>query len=306
MVKTGQESIPQFRFRRPDSDLGVEVVEWTDLWHREPVGLTHHHRANFHQLLIVEAGSVIHTVDFVEYKVNPNVLLWVKPDQVHRFGAEPPREGRVVLFRADFPAPDVRVRALLDRPSESAARELDEAGRVTIGHAVATLQEAAVPDVDIIGVEVARHLLTVLLLRLAAAPSAEGPPVPAAALDLYARFQDELERSFATTRRAEVYAANLGFSLKTLNRACRLSVGKSAKQAIADRVVLEAKRLLTHTDLSVAQVSYSLGFDEPTNFNKFFTRRVGRTPGEFRKAPRADASDGADPAPGRLGGGHVG
>ncbi len=83
---------------------------------------------------------------------------------------------------------------------------------------------------------------------------------------------------------AHEYAARLGYSLKTLNRACMLATGCTAKQLIDARVALEAKRLLAHTDLPVASISYRLGFTEPTNFGKFFTRATGQTPGAFRAA----------------------
>ncbi|MEV7027381.1 helix-turn-helix domain-containing protein, partial [Kitasatospora sp. NPDC093558] len=52
------------------------------------------------------------------------------------------------------------------------------------------------------------------------------------------------------------------------------------------RVALQAQRLLAHTDLPVAAIGRSLGFGEPTNFGKFFTRETGHTPGGFRRAQR--------------------
>jgi len=66
----------------------------------------------------------------------------------------------------------------------------------------------------------------------------------------------------------------------------RAATGRSAKQLADDRVALQAKRLLAHSDLPVAAVSRALGFSEPTNFGKFFTRATGRTPGEFRRTQR--------------------
>ena len=57
----------------------------------------------------------------------------------------------------------------------------------------------------------------------------------------------------------------------------------NAKAFIASRISLEAKRLLVHTDLSVTLIAESLGFEEATNFIKFFKREAGCTPAEFRR-----------------------
>jgi AraC-like DNA-binding protein len=87
---------------------------------------------------------------------------------------------------------------------------------------------------------------------------------------------------FATERSGHGYAVRLGYSARTLTRACRAATGRSAKELIDARVALEAQRLLAHTDLPVAAIGRSLGFSEPTNFGKFFAREVGETPGAFR------------------------
>ena len=58
--------------------------------------------------------------------------------------------------------------------------------------------------------------------------------------------------------------------------------GKSPKEMIDDRVVLEAKRLLLYSDSSVKEISHELGFDEPTNFIKYFRKHVAQTPNTFR------------------------
>ncbi|WP_408996973.1 helix-turn-helix domain-containing protein [Streptomyces ipomoeae] len=96
------------------------------------------------------------------------------------------------------------------------------------------------------------------------------------------RFRHELDRPYATTRNAADYASCIGCSPRTLNRACQAVTGHTAKALIDAHVALEAKRLLAHTDLPVATISRRLGFSEPTNFGKFFTRETGSTPGTFR------------------------
>jgi AraC-like DNA-binding protein len=131
---------------------------------------------------------------------------------------------------------------------------------------------------DHLGAALLAHELAVLLVRIAAlAP----PPPRGPAAEVLAVLRAELERD-VVHRRVEDYAELMGCSVRTLTRACLAATGGSAKQLIDERVALEAKRLLATTDVPVADVGRRLGFDEPTNFGRFFAREVGQTPGAFR------------------------
>ncbi|MBO0929679.1 helix-turn-helix transcriptional regulator [Fibrella sp. HMF5036] len=85
-------------------------------------------------------------------------------------------------------------------------------------------------------------------------------------------------------RTANDFAQRLSVHVNYLNRAVKEVTGKPTSVHIAERVAVEAKALLQHTDWSVADIAYSLGFDYPTYFNNFFKRLTGRIPKTFRKA----------------------
>jgi AraC-like DNA-binding protein len=84
----------------------------------------------------------------------------------------------------------------------------------------------------------------------------------------------------------EEYARQLGYSVRTLTRATRAVTGSGAKRLIDDRVLLEAKRLLVHTDLPAAAVGERIGFPGATSFTRFFRQRAGETPAAFRNRAR--------------------
>jgi AraC-like DNA-binding protein len=92
-----------------------------------------------------------------------------------------------------------------------------------------------------------------------------------------------VEKTFWKWHRVADYANPLGCSEKSLARAAMEVAGVNAKAFITSRINLEAKRLLGHTALSIALIGERLGFEDPTNFVKFFKREVGCTPGEFRR-----------------------
>ena len=105
-------------------------------------------------------------------------------------------------------------------------------------------------------------------------------------------FMELLERQFpieSTTkplqaRTAQDFAGSLAVHVNYLNRAVKEVTGKPTSVHIAERIAAEAKALLQHTDWSVADIAYGLGFDYPTYFNNFFKRVTGNIPKFFRTA----------------------
>ncbi|MBE9583334.1 AraC family transcriptional regulator [Mucilaginibacter sp. JRF] len=104
-------------------------------------------------------------------------------------------------------------------------------------------------------------------------------------------FSDLLERQFPIERSTEPlrlrspqdYASHLTLHVNYLNRSVRETTGRSTSAHITARIIAEAKALLQHSDWSVAEIAYALGFDYPAYFNNYFKRLTGSTPNSFRK-----------------------
>jgi AraC-like DNA-binding protein len=104
-------------------------------------------------------------------------------------------------------------------------------------------------------------------------------------------FLELLERQFPIDspenalrlKKASDYAANLSVHVNHLNHAVREVTGKPTSVHIAERVITEATALLRHTDFSIAEIAYCLGFDYPNYFNNFFKKNTGLTPLAIRK-----------------------
>jgi AraC family transcriptional activator of pobA len=102
-------------------------------------------------------------------------------------------------------------------------------------------------------------------------------------LDYVMVFKDLLETNYKTQKHVKYYAKEMIISEKRLNQATSKLFGKTPKELIDDRVMLEAKRVLAHTTESVKEICYYLGFEEPTNFIKYFKKHSVITPTEFRE-----------------------
>jgi AraC family transcriptional activator of pobA len=103
-------------------------------------------------------------------------------------------------------------------------------------------------------------------------------------------FTELLERQFPiespsqrfTMRSAKDFANQLAVHVNHLNRAIRLTTGKTTSEHIFERIVSEAKALLKHTNWNISEISYCLGFEEPAHFNHFFKKQTSLAPSAFR------------------------
>ncbi|QNP68687.1 helix-turn-helix domain-containing protein [Streptomyces roseirectus] len=277
------DTIPRLDFNPPRQRVpGFEIVDLAVLDRRRRHTV---HRVDFHTLTLFTEGSGEHAVDFVTYPCRPGTLLWVRPGQVQRHTRPGTADGNGihVLFTPTFPPPFSSAARLLGGTDEPTCRQLGASPQYAV---LATLLSQLRAEYEQAGsAEILQHLLVTVLLHVDRLPRPDGSD-PHAGGEVYARFRAELERSYARTRRAADYAHRLGYTVKTLTRACTAATGRPVKHVIDTRVALEAQRLLAHTDEPAATIAHRLGFPEPTNFGKFFTRHTGVTPGAFREAHR--------------------
>ena len=132
----------------------------------------------------------------------------------------------------------------------------------------------------------ARHhlgLLGVWLERQVDVAQAEDSR-PDAARRLVARYTELLERDYASGRSVADYADALGVTPTHLTRVCNQTCARAASELLHDRVLFEARRLLSDTELPVNRIAISLGFTSPAYFTRAFQMRTGKTPTAFRKA----------------------
>lgn len=289
MVKNRQAGdIRELRFATPVGlPRGVEALNLDEFRSRATADLAGPpRRPTFHHLLTLERGTFRHVVDFAGHTVVPGAWLWVRPGQVHQWGDLADAQGTLILFEPDFLDPPTVAAARLADPYAPTVYEPDEEEQQRLtgaaGHFSHAFGNPGTVPLDV-RQTVLRHLLAVLVLRLAHVPGG-AEPEPGGT---FQRFRDAVERSFTRTRRLEDYARTLGYSTRTLTRATRSAAGVNAKDFIDRRTILEAKRLLAHSDQTAAQVAAGLGFSSATNFTKYFHQRTGTTPIAFRALVRA-------------------
>ena len=95
-----------------------------------------------------------------------------------------------------------------------------------------------------------------------------------------------LEENYQQERNAEFYASELGISSKRLNQILKEKLDKTGMQLIHDRIILEAKRQIIHSENTLKEIAYALGFTDRPYFSRFFKKQTGQSPEDFQKQAR--------------------
>jgi len=282
------DGIRTFPFPVDLSVLGVGIqvgAMGTDrTWHAD-APLERVHRIDFHIVMLFAEGPVRHMIDFAEYEANAGDLLWIRPGQVHRFSRTSDYRGTVLTMQPGF-LPRATVEATgLYRYDLPPLLHPDGPRLTGLNSALAQLQREYEDTTTLplsLHTAVLRHSLTAFLLRLAhlAASSAEAERRQGDTT--FTLFRDAVEKGFATNHSVSAYADQLGYSRRTLVRAVRAATGETPKGFIDKRVILEAKRLLAHTDMPIGRIGAAVGFPDAANFSKFFHQHTDLTPAGFR------------------------
>ncbi|WP_242579256.1 helix-turn-helix domain-containing protein [Streptomyces sp. MST-110588] len=241
------------------------------------------HRHTFYEIVYVTGGEGTHVIDLARWPLCPPHLCVIVPGQVHYWDGVRGLCGQVVLFTEDFlvahPADRHALATLAERPWLCPGPA--EAVRLSalMGEMVREFAERAEGHVSVL--QAYAHILLTCALRL---PGARRPQVPTSRSALVAReFTRLLGRPAAFGRTVGSYADELGVSLSYLTEAVKRGTGRTPGQIIRHAQTVEAKRLLTVTRLTVAQVARRTGFGDPAYFCRFFRRETGLSPGDFRR-----------------------
>ncbi len=267
-----------------------EIVSISDLYKQSRQLLTAPHRTAFYHIVWFQTGSPTHIVDFNPVPVQPNTLLFLNKDTVQLFDPKGGFDAKAILFTDSFfckSEADIRYlrsNILFNDLMGVTSIQLDEASSVF--PTLFSLMEMELrASKEVHQSDMLKNYLHNFLLLAERERRKQnfleikkGPD-----LDYTILFRDLVEAQYRQVKQVSSYASSLGVSEKRLNQATSKVLGKTPKTIIDDRVMLEAKRLLSHTRESVKEIGYELGFHEPTNFIKYFRKHNGNTPVEFRE-----------------------
>jgi AraC family transcriptional regulator, transcriptional activator of pobA len=261
-------------------ELGFELMKFSQLLRRplsHPLdALT---RPSFFLVYYGLEGRSRHTIDFERCAIARHDVAVVAPGRVQAFDPSSGHDMWMVLFTPEFLDVPLRGSRVLSPFWTPPVLRVPSSEQQEVLGLVEQLRAEYGRPADAVQVPLLASLLRAFLLRLERLAGAASSKAPA---ELEA-FRAALEQDYAQTRSVEHYARAAGISPRTLNALTQRHFGTTAKQTIDARVILELKRLLAHTDLTVKELSARFGFDEPTNLVKFFRHHTRQTPLRFRE-----------------------
>lgn len=249
------------------------------------------HRIHFYLILLMTEGTGVHRIDFHPYDYEPGTILFVSKEQVHAFDHHFQSDGFAILFTESFLIKNVIhssilfLHRLFNYHLSSPVIHHKDQGNDPLAPIFHAIWDEYHSSENYAKDELLRSYLKILLVKAERIKKQslilmEGKP---GWIDLFTRFKNLVTEHLTESRNAQDYADRLGISYKHLTSVCKYATGHTPKHFIDDYLVLEIKRQLSITDLSVKELTYHFNFDEPTNFVKYFKKQTGHTPTQFRK-----------------------
>ncbi len=246
-------------------------------------------RADYYQIVWVKQGEAVFEIDMKKVRLSSDQCICIGKDLVYKFDSENEYSGYVVSFAEHFfvrcDADRVFLQdALIFKDHSHPVSAIDIMtynGLANVEYILTIYLDNDYPLRN----DIIHTLLKLFLFRSESALIKTVDPVPVSDPNkiLVNKFRDLVNEHFIEHKDLVFYTEQLGVSSRQLLYATKQAFGKNAKEIIIEKVIIEGKRFLIYSGLSVKQIAYCLGFNEPNNFSIFFNKYTGMTPLEFKK-----------------------
>lgn len=251
------------------------------------------HIHSFYQIIWFTQGKGIHFVDFNGFEASPNKMFFISKNQIHYFDNNTRYEGVIIHFNESFLVDnendmDIFLKYTLFNDFESEpVFTIPPAAIENFTLLLSYLKNEIASPNNFAHKDFLKHLLKLFLIsiqRLGKRNNYKSPAFNAQNHLTLLKFKQALETNFKKIHTVKEYAHILNISSKTLtNRTTEIAI-KTPLELINERIILEAKRLLSHSSLNINEIGFQLGYDDPSYFVKFFKKQTKRSPSDFRKA----------------------
>ena len=290
-------SIPEIDFKS-DKKEGAEFAIATSkeiVYGLTPNGYSYFkpHRIAYYAILFILEGEGEHYIDFKKYAYQKGSVVFIAKEQVHYFQERDDLKALLLTFTERFLEKSSIGSGLMQQLSlynyrlYSPVLNLNKDQFDIFLSLLQRIKAEYDGPEDFASEEIVQSMLKVFLflaerIRKKNLQATEKPFY----LEEFMQLQRALKQYILENRQVSFYAEQLRVSSKTLNRITIEVAQQTAKQYINDFLMLELKRFLMNTNLSIKEIAYTAGFEAPTNFAKFFKHHSKVTPAEFRKQYR--------------------
>lgn len=251
------------------------------------------YKADFYRMLWVTRGSVNVDIDMADAELKRDECLFIGKNQVVRGRDNCSFEAYIVDFTEAFYSRTAQDTDFLQNcgvfshPRGVLTLRLEETYKNILAEFLGFFDKISRKDFDPLLYQIAHNTIERMLLyaewNLQQNLKVEFNFSNRKEYELVKNFRSLVNLHYASRKDVGFYAHELSVPPKRLNKACQQTHQPSPKKLILERILLEAKRNLRYTDLSVKEISWMLGYDQINSFIKLFTTYEGNTPQEYRK-----------------------
>lgn len=270
---------------QPGSDTEFEITRFEEMEEPEVDDI---HRHTFYEILWVEEGKSRQTIDYVTYEIDEYSLFFISPGQLHEFEEWQPLKGGTIMFTSDF--------CLINQQNHDMLFEMSFLDNFYVNPSLRLSNENYTEikgTIDLLVKEkqradsnasILQSYLHVLLRQIQRSIDLQRQHnTPKRYNVLYKRFKNLIEQRLTENYSASDYADMLNITSHHLNHLTKTVTGKTATMIIRSRTMLEAKRLLTFTDLTVSEIATHLGFYDSSYFTRLFKKETHCAPLSFKR-----------------------
>lgn len=282
----GVNEIPFHNFAVDDStSIPFKLVP---LGHKSHYDTSIAHRHNYYEIFLFEKGGGKHHLDFESLDINSKSVQFISPGQAHLVNRALDSNGHIILFSREFYFTDVYDRNLLfempflNNNSRQPVIDLTDEEYDKLYGLILMMYEEEKNELTY-RQQALRSLLNLFLVQCKRIFKETNPSIYSSELNA---FRSLLESNFHQWHTVHEYAHALSVSEKQLSELVKKITGQNALEYIHDRILLEAKRLLLHDNITAKEIAYLLKYEDPSHFIKFFKKKTGCTPLDFRESMR--------------------
>ncbi|NOH31068.1 4-hydroxyphenylacetate catabolism regulatory protein HpaA [Vibrio mediterranei] len=270
--------------RYQDNDFHVEKLDSLALFFGRNMPTHYHDR--YYQIHCILEGNTHVLLDESHYSRNGVTLFFTPPTVPHSFVTEDHASGFVIT------ASQTLVWRLLDieigRNDVASTAMQPFCTELESGHRLVTLFEHLIAEQsgsDFMNDIACQSILQLILIDVIRLANAQPTNTTYRSSDVHVfnQFSQLIEQHYKSHWTLPQYAEKLGLTTARLNDICKRISGLASKRLASDRVMQEARRLLLLTAMSVQEVAYELGYQDPAYFARFFKKNAGETATEFRE-----------------------
>jgi AraC-like DNA-binding protein len=291
MKNTGSNCIPIYCIGDYGETVKSTEFDFARLERRLEV-LPYPHRHDFYHIVWVTHGDGNHIIDSVSYPVKSNVIFFLAPRQIHDLDLPEDTTGFTINFSPEFFFLNPTNRNISSHSVFYGANERVQALYLTDEQAESLKNIIKEIENEYYSefanrYEIIRAYLYIFLTHAERyACQAKHAAITPHSFALTQKFKALLEAEHLSIGSVQRYAERLHITPQHLSEATKIATGLSATQLMHQHLVLEAKRMLGHSNSNVTWIATQLGFDDPGYFSRFFKKHVGQTPREFQKNVR--------------------